>query len=226
MPEPRRTGDRTVAQRQADHASLSRLSESLVPALVAKLNAGGLGELEVREGDWHVRLRRPPASVARKPERTRHATTQGPSAAASGHGAAAGHATVGSPSAAVDTSDDPREEPALSPAVGVFKPGAGVGTRVRAGDRIATVDLLGIAQDVVAPVDGTVVEVYPQPGDGVEYGEEVALVRADPDEPDDEPDTTDETGAAEVAAATDEPGAVEVVEVIEVVEVATATGEG
>ena len=34
MPEPHETGDRTPAQRQADHASLARLSETLVPALV------------------------------------------------------------------------------------------------------------------------------------------------------------------------------------------------
>jgi biotin carboxyl carrier protein len=53
------------------------------------------------------------------------------------------------------------------------------GTRVRSGDRIATVDLLGIALDVVAPIDGVVIEVYPQAGDGVEYGEEIALIGAE-----------------------------------------------
>jgi biotin carboxyl carrier protein len=40
------------------------------------------------------------------------------------------------------------------------------------------VDLLGIPQDVAAPIDGTVVEIFPQAGDGVEYGEEVLLVEA------------------------------------------------
>ena len=59
MPEPHETGDRTPAQRKADHASLARLSETLVPALVAKLTGTGLGEVEVREGDWKIRLRRP-----------------------------------------------------------------------------------------------------------------------------------------------------------------------
>jgi acetyl/propionyl-CoA carboxylase alpha subunit len=40
------------------------------------------------------------------------------------------------------------------------------------------VDLLGIAQDVVAPIDGTLVEVHAQAGDGVEYGQELAVVEA------------------------------------------------
>src|SRR4029077_17777847 len=35
------------------------LTKELLPALMAKLSATGLGELEVREGAWRVRLRRP-----------------------------------------------------------------------------------------------------------------------------------------------------------------------
>lgn len=176
MPEPQRPGDRTVAQRQADHASLERLSESLVPALVQKLNASGLGELEVREGDWRIRLRRPVGAAPRRPERPRYAAHPAP------------HTPVAPPAEAVVPAEtvvpeapDARRIAVRSPAVGVFKPGAAVGTRVRAGDRVAFVDLLGIAQDVVAPVDGTVVEIYPQAGDGVEYGEEIVLVEADPE---------------------------------------------
>ena len=69
---------------------------------------------------------------------------------------------------------------ATSPAVGVFRPSAAVGARVRAGDRIAIVDLLGIPQDVVAPIDGIVAEILVQGGDAVEYGEEIAAVEADP----------------------------------------------
>src|SRR6478672_9559370 len=73
MPDHRPTGERTPAQRQADHASLGRLSESLVPALVQKLATSGLGELEVREGDWRIRLRRaaPSGTAPRRTERPR-----------------------------------------------------------------------------------------------------------------------------------------------------------
>jgi pyruvate/2-oxoglutarate dehydrogenase complex dihydrolipoamide acyltransferase (E2) component len=42
------------------------------------------------------------------------------------------------------------------------------------------VDLLGIPQDVTAPIDGTLGEVFVQPGEAVEYGEEIAVVEAPP----------------------------------------------
>ena len=44
-------------------------------------------------------------------------------------------------------------------------------------------DLLGIPQDVVAPIDGIVAEILAQAGDAVEYGETVVLVEAEPEEP-------------------------------------------
>ena len=76
-----------------------------------------------------------------------------------------------------------------------------VGTRVRAGDRIAIVDLLGIPQDVVAPIDGIVAEVLAQGGDAVEYGEEVAVVEAEPETP--AADDAAADAAADDAAADD-----------------------
>ena len=177
MPEPHRPGDRTAKQRQADHAVLAHLSGTLVPALVTKLNASGLGELEVREGDWRIRLRRPSgtASGTRRADRPRtgsHGPTPAP---------IAGPAAPATPSApAVEAPAGPERTPATSPAVGVFRPMSAVGARVRAGDRVAVVDLLGIPQDVLAPIDGVVVEVLAQAGDAVEYGEEVVLVEAEP----------------------------------------------
>jgi acetyl-CoA carboxylase biotin carboxyl carrier protein len=162
MPEPHRPSDRTAAQREADHTGLARLSDTLVPALVSKLNASGLGELEVREGDWRIRLRRP-AGAAAQPRRER------PRAAA--------HAPARPSAPAVPAAPkDPHRAPALSPAVGVFRAIASVGTKVRAGDRIAVVDLLGIPQDVVAPIDGILVEVLGETGNPVEYGEELAII--------------------------------------------------
>jgi glutaconyl-CoA decarboxylase len=176
MPEPRHQSDRTAADRQADHASLARLSDTLVPALVARLSATGLGEVEVHEGDWAIRLRRAPhaAPAGRRAERGR------PTAPAAVTSPAAGAPAM------VPASDRERGV-ATAPAVGVFRALAQVGARVRAGDRIATVDLLGIPQDVLAPIDGTVVEVFAQSGEAVEYGAELAAVEApaelhDPDE--------------------------------------------
>ena len=63
MPEAGRKrdgqGNGADAGRLADHAGIARLAEDLLPALIAKLSTTQLGELEVREGDWQVRLRRP-----------------------------------------------------------------------------------------------------------------------------------------------------------------------
>ena len=59
----RPTADRTAEERAADHAAIDHLVGDLLPSLVAKLSATGLGEIEVREGSWRVRVRRP-ASTA------------------------------------------------------------------------------------------------------------------------------------------------------------------
>ena len=182
MPEAPTPGDRSPAQRETDHASLARLSETLVPALVQKLNTSGLGELEIREGNWRVRLRRPAgggASAApaagRRAERPRLATH---ALDRDAHTPREAPEPDGRPQAA-----DERRAVATSPAVGIFTTAATPGSRVRAGDRIGAVDLLGIPQDVVAPVDGTLVEILVASGDAVEYGEMVAAVEADPRPP-------------------------------------------
>jgi acetyl-CoA carboxylase biotin carboxyl carrier protein len=173
MPEPHETGDRTPAQRTADHASLARLSETLVPALVAKLTGTGLGEVEVREGDWKIRVRRPvTGGAAPAPRRSER-----PRLGAASHAEPRAAKPAASQTAA---QPDARRSVVTSPAVGIFRPGVTVGTVVRAGDRIAVVDLLGIPQDVAAPIDGTLVEVFAQAGEAVEYGEEVAVVEAVP----------------------------------------------
>jgi len=189
MPEQPVPGDRTPAQRQADHASLARLSDALVPALVAKLTGSGLGELEVREGDWRIRVRRPPgsgtqtAAGARRGERPRLAAHSHPADA---------HKGSARPSHVVpEAAPDPHRAVATSPAVGVFRPGLGIGSIVSAGDRIAIVDLLGIPQDVTAPIDGTLVDVFVEAGEVVEYGEEIGVIEA-PHEP---PPAADGDGA-------------------------------
>jgi hypothetical protein len=50
---------RSEKARAADHAAIDRLADELLPALAAKLAATGLGEIEVREDQWKVRIRRP-----------------------------------------------------------------------------------------------------------------------------------------------------------------------
>jgi biotin carboxyl carrier protein len=195
---------RTPETRAADHAAISRLADELVPALAAKLSATGLGEIEVREGDWRLRVRRPGEGTnlgrraTDRPSRAQpgHAGHGHAPAALEGHRAArpsiaAPHSTNGTnPGAPASAPKEPaeggrrRQDPdphrafAKSPAVGIFQPKSGVrpGTRVRAGDRIGVVDMLGVPQDVLAPGDGVVGEALVEAGDAVEFGQDLVVI--------------------------------------------------
>ena len=50
------------------------------------------------------------------------------------------------------------------------------GSRVRAGDPIGAIDVLGIPTEVVAPADGIVGASLVEPGEAVEYGQELVWV--------------------------------------------------
>jgi biotin carboxyl carrier protein len=183
--------ERTPQDRLEDHAAIDRLADELVPALVAKLGANGLGELEVREGTWRVRLRMPtdgPVAAGRRATagrgssraadaprgehaRGEHARTE--AAAATG----VGHSSVPAGPESAPVAGLSRLI-ATSPAVGYFRPRTELyaGTKVRAGDRIGTVDVLGIGQDLVAPGDGLVGATLVAAGEPVEYGQAVIIL--------------------------------------------------
>ena len=65
-----------------------------------------------------------------------------------------------------------------SVAVGYFiaREGISVGSRVGKGDVIGQVDVLGVAQEVVASVDGTIGKFEVEPGQAIEYGQPVARI--------------------------------------------------
>lgn len=195
--------ERSPEARRADHAAIDRLADELLPSLVARLGASGLGELEVREGAWRVRLRRPAGAERRLPVGGRAAPGRGAARgqgedgrgreAAAGGGAAPTTSGASGATAAGDGQEDPAPElppltavvlssdtlpdtgaaVATSPAVGVYRARAElrVGVRVRAGDRLGSVDVLGVAVEVGAPVDGIVGTALVEDGDAVEYGQ-------------------------------------------------------
>jgi biotin carboxyl carrier protein len=211
----RSTTDRSDAARRADHKAIGKLTDDLLPALMAKLGSTNLGELEVREGDWHVRLRRPygvgPGEGRRATDRPSRAqpgheghghgraapegrarsggaSTGGPSGATAGSGAASASSNgTGAPrsgggsgpgsSSGGDGADRSRTV-ATSPAVGIFQPGARAasGTKVRAGDSLGTVNVIGVPQDVLAPVDGIIGSTLVEGGTAVEYGQELIRI--------------------------------------------------
>ncbi len=158
-----------------DHAAIARLTDDLLPELIAKLGASGLGEIEVRQGEWKARLCKPAGAAGR--------TYPDPA-----HAAFPGHVPAQSRAAAADADRRAEAKPAaspaaqpifaMSPAVGIFQPRKEIttGSRVRAGDRIGSVDVLGVREDVVAPVDGTVGAGLVEPGEAVEYGQELIRI--------------------------------------------------
>ncbi len=203
--EPReaeaRQADRTPAERAADRAAIAGSIDEVLPALIAKLGATGLAELEVREADLRVRLRRPVDGAAAHDRRAGDRSARG-DRARTVPAAGASHASILTPvgpgrdgrsvgegrdgRSSGDSRDAAlRDEPraiATSPAVGIFqpRPDARAGTRVRSGDRLGTVDMLGVPQEVVAPMDGLIGASLVEPGEAVEYGQELVVIEFAP----------------------------------------------
>jgi biotin carboxyl carrier protein len=159
-----------------NHDAIARLADDLLPALIAKLAASGLGEIEVREGGWKARLRMPApgAAPAARPSEAHGAHVAGRTAAA--------HVRTDDRERRLHPEAEAVEEPgkvtAKSPAVGIYNPRRDlvVGIRVRAGDRIGSVNVLGVGQDVVSPVDGVIGSSLAEAGEAVEYGQDLVRI--------------------------------------------------
>ena len=216
-----------------DHREIGRLADEVVPALIARLEASSLGELEVREGSWRIRLRREARSVSatvaspgessRRRRRRRSSTAAEPGAGAiqpggdepapttalarggsaggadgAGMGESASMRAVGPGLGDGSGSDreagdgltsglggrgpeagaERRARLATAPAVGYYQPAGelATGQQVEAGDVIGHVDVLGVRQEVVAPATGIVSRLLAQPGQAVEYGQELVQI--------------------------------------------------
>lgn len=186
-----RQDERSDAERAADRAAIAGSIDELLPALIAKLGAIGLAELEVRESGLRVRLRRPADGTIthdrRASDRQRGERVRNPGAPAVaphlggltpvGPGRDGRDPRSGGDGADTTHQTEPRAV-ATSPAVGIYQPRAEAraGTRVRAGDRLGMVDMLGVPQEVVAPTDGLVGASLVEAGEAVEYGQELVVI--------------------------------------------------
>lgn len=157
-----------MAGHNDDRATIARLADEVVPTLIGRLAKSDLGELEVRQDGWRIRLRRGSGDLV--------AATAPTAPAAQPH----------KPAAVAHAADNqPRRESARgqisSPAVGYFAPreGVAVGSKLRAGALIGVVDMLGVRQEVVSPVDGVLKALDVEAGQAVEYGQAIGLVAAD-----------------------------------------------
>lgn len=170
MPESQPTAKQSAGVRE-DHDAIARLADDLLPALIAKLASSGLGEIEVRQGGWKARLRKPAgAADARK------------AAVADSHARpiSGGHSRPDERDrhAREQIESDAGRVTATSPAVGIYAPRRDlvVGMRVRSGDKIGTVDVLGVHQDVISPVEGIIGSSLAEAGEAVEYGQELVRI--------------------------------------------------
>jgi acetyl-CoA carboxylase biotin carboxyl carrier protein len=156
-----------VAGNDEERATIARLADEVVPTLIERLGRSDLGEIEVRQDGWRVRLRRSGSNGV------------GPAA----HGAS--QTQPHKPAAVAHAADaQPRREPARgqvpSPAVGYFTPRSGVtvGNKVRKGDIIGVVDMLGVRLEVVSPLDGVLKSLDVESGQAVEFGQDIGRVEA------------------------------------------------
>lgn len=152
-----------------DRATIARLADEVIPALIERLTASDLGELEVRESGWRIRLRRPlsdGASAEAQPPRQPHPVMASGASAGTGGGIVPRDALRGVVS---------------SPAVGYFAPRTGVeiGAKLLSGDLVGYVDVLGVRQEVVSPVAGALRSFEVESGEAVEYGQPIARVEAE-----------------------------------------------
>jgi acetyl-CoA carboxylase biotin carboxyl carrier protein len=145
--------DRATAPDVPTTGALARLADEVLPALIAWLDVSELGELEVRHEGWRVRLRRSLAPTGVAP-------------------AAVAPPAPAGPQGEVDRSN------ATSPAVGYYLPNdrTPVGRAVAAGDVVGWVEVLGVRQEVVAPRDGVVGRRLAEPGQAVEYGQDLLVI--------------------------------------------------
>jgi acetyl-CoA carboxylase biotin carboxyl carrier protein len=170
----RRAGDGEPAA--APGRDLDALADEILPALIARLRASGLAELEVRHAGWRVRLRRDLRSQRRSSR---------PASGEAAHG---------------EAPDDAADGTARSPAVGYFSPGPAlrVGASVQAGDPLGDVDVLGIPVEVAAPVSGLVSSLLVEAGEAVEFGQALARIETLP-----EPGPASDDGAVPATLSTD-----------------------
>jgi acetyl-CoA carboxylase biotin carboxyl carrier protein len=145
-----------------DRQTIARLAAETLPRLIERLSNSDLGELEVREDGWRIRLTRPNGGAPIQPAQALRATSS-------------------SSRTQIPVRPEPPRGIVSSPAVGYFvsKDGVTVGFKVGRGDPIGFVDVLGVRQEVVAPDDGVIGSLDVEPGQAIEYGQPVARIEVE-----------------------------------------------
>ena len=164
-----------------DRRTIMRLAEEVLPKLIERLAASELGELEVREDGWRVRLRRP-KETSEAGSGTETKATARPRQRGGSDGASSSHKSAGGRSAQRPHTQKGPIDRGHVKAVGVgyfvAHDGVAVGSPVRNGDVLGYVDVLGVRQEIVSPIDGTLRALEVESGQAVEYGETIARIES------------------------------------------------
>jgi acetyl-CoA carboxylase biotin carboxyl carrier protein len=138
--------------------AIAHAAERLVPELTERLQRHGLGEIEVSNGDLHLRVAAAAGLMPAAPRATSPASEAAPA-----------------PAAVAASSPPPSSVGVASPAVGffVYADGLGPGLAVSKGDELGHVEMLGVRHDVRAPRAGTIGHLVAESGEAVEYGQVV-----------------------------------------------------
>lgn len=155
--------------------TIARLASEMLPKLIERLTTSQLGELEVREDGWRIRLRKPIDAANREA----HAATDHPRTEHSARSGGQQHSDrTPSPQRIGSQRNEPARGLVTSPAVGYFvaRDSVKVGASLRSGDLVGHIDVLGVRQEVASPVAGVLRAMEVQPGQAVEYGQPIARV--------------------------------------------------
>ncbi|MBN2712082.1 MAG: acetyl-CoA carboxylase biotin carboxyl carrier protein [Planctomycetes bacterium] len=149
------------------------MSVDKIRELLELMNENELVELELEEGDFKVKLKKPGAGMM----------TMVPSAAPVAAPAPAAGAPA--PAAAAAPAVDPNLVPIKSPIVGTFyrapspdsDPFASEGSQVNKDSVVCIIEAMKIMNEIKAGVSGTIEKILVENGEPIEYGQPLFLVR-------------------------------------------------
>ena len=141
-------------------AELGELVDALLPVLVDRLAATGLGEIEVERRGATVRVRSEGLGAAAAPQAPASRTAS---------------SSVTAPQSGDTTAEGTRKRAVRATAVGflTIAKDVHIGAKISKGALVAQVEVLGIPTEVRAQHGGIVVALKAATGDPVEYGQEI-----------------------------------------------------
>lgn len=151
--------------------------------LIDKVALSGIASVEVEQAGVRIRIEGKPSTPALASISSEGYSLAGASVTSTGMSSQ--DTAPGSSSSAAEASVDASTHIITSPIVGTFyrssnpesDPFIGVGDRIEKGSVLCIVEAMKLMNEIESDVEGVVVEIYPQNGQPIEYGEKLFAVR-------------------------------------------------